>query len=99
MSPRSKWKGPFVDEAVKAIVDGAKIYSRRSTILTDFVGFMVQIHNGKTFLGVKITEDMVGHKFGEFACTRKIKNLRKSSGASNQGKGATPGKGGGAKKK
>ena len=49
-----------------------KTYSRRSTIFPDFVGHTIAVHNGKEFIPVYITEDMVGHKLGEFALTRKF---------------------------
>jgi small subunit ribosomal protein S19 len=70
---RSIWKGPFVDFNVfhKPLTVRTRIWSRRSTVLPQFVGQKVQIHNGKTFVSLQITEDMVGHKFGEFAMTRK----------------------------
>jgi len=70
---RSIWKGPFVDFNVlhKPFTVQTRIWSRRSTVLPQFVGQKVQIHNGKTFVSLDITEDMVGHKFGEFAMTRK----------------------------
>ena len=76
---RSVWKGPFVDgyllkkaEAVKASGrhDVIKIWSRRSTILPEFVGLTFGVHNGRKHIPVLISEDMVGHKFGEFAPTR-----------------------------
>jgi len=76
---RSVWKGPFVDgyllkkaEASKASARPApiKTWSRRSTILPDFVGLTFQVHNGKGFVPVNVSEEMVGHKFGEFAPTR-----------------------------
>jgi small subunit ribosomal protein S19 len=72
-------KGPFVDEHLlrKAInaqnnnnKNIIKTWSRRSTILPEFVGLTFAIHNGKKFLPVFVTEDMVGHKLGEFAPTR-----------------------------
>lgn len=70
---RSIWKGPFVDFNVfyKPFTVHTRIWSRRSTVLPQFVGQKVRIHNGKTFVALNITEDMVGHKFGEFAMTRK----------------------------
>ena len=77
--PRSVWKGPFFDryllkkaEAVKASgrSDVIKIWSRRSTILPQFVGVTFGFHNGKKFIPVSVSENMVGHKFGEFAPTR-----------------------------
>ncbi len=76
---RSVWKGPFFDryllkkaEAVKASgrSDVIKIWSRRSTILPQFVGITFGVHNGKKFIPVSVNENMVGHKFGEFAPTR-----------------------------
>jgi small subunit ribosomal protein S19 len=77
--PRSTWKVPFVDgyllkkardylESSKKQV--VKIWSRRSTILPQFVGISFAVHNGKKFVAVAVTEGMVGHKFGEFAPTR-----------------------------
>ena len=76
---RSVWKGPFVDGYLlrKAEVSRAsgrneviKIWSRRSTILPQFVGLTFGVYNGRKFLPVHITENMVGHKFGEFSPTR-----------------------------
>jgi len=76
---RSVWKGPFVDgyllkKAEKAAAsqrnDVVKIWSRRSTILPQFVGITFGVDNGKKFIPVSVSEDMVGHKFGEFAPTR-----------------------------
>ena len=76
---RSIWKGPFVDayvlkKAEKARDSGRsdviKIWSRRSTILPQFVGLTFGVYNGKKFLPVQVTENMVGHKFGEFSPTR-----------------------------
>ena len=65
--PRSLWKGPYCEttDTLK------KIWSRRSVILPPILGKSLLIHNGKTFISLKVTEDMVGHKFGEFAMTRK----------------------------
>ena len=76
---RSIWKGPFVDahllKKVKAASDSnkntvIKTWSRRSTILPEFVGVNFAVHNGKRFIPVNVTEDMVGHKLGEFSPTR-----------------------------
>jgi small subunit ribosomal protein S19 len=76
---RSVWKGPFVDGYLlkKAEVaqasgrnDVIKIWSRRSTILPQFVGLTFGVYNGKKHVPVAVSEDMVGHKFGEFAPTR-----------------------------
>lgn len=77
--PRSVWKGPFIDGYVLKKVeraresgrkDAIKIWSRRSTILPQFVGLNFAVYNGRKFIPVYITEDMVGHKFGEFSPTR-----------------------------
>ena len=76
---RSIWKGPFVDgyllkkaEETRASgrKDVIKIWSRRSTILPQFVGLTFGVHNGHKHMPVLVTENMVGHKFGEFAPTR-----------------------------
>ena len=76
---RSIWKGPFVDgyllrKAEKARASGRneiiKTWSRRSTVMPQFVGLPFGVHNGRKFLPVLVTENMVGHKFGEFAPTR-----------------------------
>ena len=79
---RSIKKGPFVDghlikkvEAAQAAKDKRpiKTWSRRSTILPDFVGLTIAVHNGKQHIPVYVTENMVGHKLGEFALTRTFK--------------------------
>lgn len=76
---RSVWKGPFVDGYLRNKVEKAresgsnaiiKIWSRRSTILPQFVGLTFGVHNGQKHIPVLISEEMVGHKFGEFAPTR-----------------------------
>lgn len=76
---RSIWKGPFIDSYLlkKAEVvresgrnDVIKTWSRRSTILPQFVGLTFGVHNGQKFIPVLVTENMVGHKFGEFSPTR-----------------------------
>jgi small subunit ribosomal protein S19 len=76
---RSVWKGPFVDgyllrKAEKSRESGRseviKIWSRRSTILPQFVGLTFGVHNGTKHIPVLVSEDMVGHKFGEFAPSR-----------------------------
>lgn len=78
--PRSVKKGPFVDDylfkkAEKAKEDKKpiKTWSRRSTIIPDFVGVTFAVHNGKKFVPVFVTENMVGHKLGEFSPTRTFK--------------------------
>ena len=72
---RSVWKGPFVDQYILKKAEAArasgrkdviKIWSRRSTILPQFVGLNFGVYNGQKFIPVLISEDMVGHKFGEF---------------------------------
>ena len=77
--PRSLKKGPFVDEHLIKKVQVSneaqsrkiiKTWSRRSTILPEFVGLTFAVHNGRKFLPVFVTEDMVGHKLGEFSPTR-----------------------------
>ena len=79
---RSVWKGPFVDgyllkKAEKARTSGRKdvikIWTRRSTILPQFVGLIFGVHNGNKHIPVAVTEDMIGHKFGEFAPSRTFK--------------------------
>ena len=76
---RSIWKGPFVDQYILKKADAArasgrkdviKIWSRRSTILPQFVGLNFGVYNGQKFIPVLISEDMVGHKLGEFSPTR-----------------------------
>jgi len=76
---RSVWKGPFLDryllkkaETVRASgrKEVIKTWSRRSTILPHFVGLTFGVHNGHKFIPVFVTEDMIGHKFGEFSLTR-----------------------------
>jgi small subunit ribosomal protein S19 len=76
---RSVWKGPFVDsyllkKAAKSRESGRRevirIWSRRSTILPQFVGLTFGVYNGKKHIPVSVSEDMIGHKFGEFAPTR-----------------------------
>lgn len=73
---RSIWKGPFFHSNLlkktqsKESYQKLKIWSRASTILQEFIGHSFEIHNGKNFLPLTVTEEMVGHKFGEFASTR-----------------------------
>ena len=76
---RAVWKGPFVEESLMKKVDKyksdpkkipIKTWSRKSTILPDFVGVSFLIYNGKKFIPITISEDMVGHKLGEFSPTR-----------------------------
>ena len=78
---RSIKKGPFVDESLMKKIqklnesnkkEVVKTWSRRSTIFPDFVGHTIAVHNGKEFIPVYVTEDMVGHKLGEFVPTRSF---------------------------
>ena len=78
---RSLKKGPFVDESLMKKANAVnkynkkeviKTWSRRSTIYPEFIGHTFAVHNGKEFIPVYVTEDMVGHKLGEFALTRKF---------------------------
>jgi len=80
---RSIKKGPFYDEYLLKRVDKlretgrkelVKTWSRRSTIIPDFVGYTFGVHNGRKFIPVLVTENMVGHKFGEFSPTRTFYN-------------------------
>jgi len=80
---RSIKKGPFVDHHLMQKVDKArgsndkrpiKTWSRRSTVMPDFVGLTLAVHNGKQHIPVYVTENMVGHKLGEFALTRMFKS-------------------------
>lgn len=81
---RSLKKNPFVDshllqKALKGEKKGTiKTWSRRSTIIPDFVGLTFAVHNGKKFIPVYVTESMIGHKLGEFAITRNFKGHDKS---------------------
>jgi small subunit ribosomal protein S19 len=91
-SSRALWKGAFVDAFLSRIkknrenMNGKKIWSRRSSILPEFVGSSVLIYNGKTHVRCKITEGKVGHKFGEFVFTRRRRPHRTMTGKGNQGK-------------
>ncbi|MDA8078572.1 MAG: 30S ribosomal protein S19 [Nitrospiraceae bacterium] len=86
--PRSLKKGPFVDEHLMKKVREltasgekkmVKTWSRRSVILPDFIGYTFAVHNGKKFIPVYVTENMVGHKLGEFSPTRTFKGHAGSS--------------------
>ncbi len=79
---RSVWKGPFVELSLLKKAEAAqdkggrapiKTWSRRSTILPEFIGLTIAVHNGKQHVPVYITDQMVGHKLGEFALTRTFK--------------------------
>ncbi|ATY93565.1 30S ribosomal protein S19 [Candidatus Hodgkinia cicadicola] len=72
--PRSSWKPPFVEPILaKRLLQNEEIitYSRKTYIIPKFIGKTFEIHNGKHFIRLRVTEDMVGHKLGEFAPTRK----------------------------
>jgi len=78
---RSVWRGPFVDPSLikkvekqkgKSNTSPIKTWSRKSTIIPEFVGYSFLIHNGKKFIPIKISEEMVGHKLGEFSPTRQF---------------------------
>ena len=78
---RSVWKGPFVDPSLMKKVERQKkednrkpikTWSRKSTIVPDFVGVSFLIYNGKKFISITVSEDMVGHKLGEFSPTRQF---------------------------
>ena len=78
---RSIWKGPFVDPSLikkveqqrtKGTSAPIKTWSRKSTIIPEFIGTSFLIHNGKKFIPIKISEEMVGHKLGEFSPTRQF---------------------------
>jgi small subunit ribosomal protein S19 len=79
---RSTKKGPFIDSHVLAKIEGlnnrnekkvVRTWSRRSTIIPEMVGHTLAVHNGKKFIPVYVTENMVGHKLGEFSFTRQFK--------------------------
>ena len=108
--PRSLKKGPFIDSHLRVKVEAlnernekkvVKTWSRRSTILPEMVGHTIAVHNGKKFIPVYITEQMVGHKLGEFAPTRTFKGhavkaaLERAAAASSvPAAGAAPAAGG-----
>ena len=92
---RSVKKGPFTDDHLEKKVDNlnaanekkvVKTWSRRSTILPEFVGHTIAVHNGKKFIPVYVTENMVGHKLGEFSPTRTFKGHSVKSGTEKSGK-------------
>ena len=79
---RSVWKGPFVEESLIKKVEKQKLdpkkmpvktWSRKSTIIPEFIGVSFLIYNGKKFIPITVSEDMVGHKLGEFSPTRVFK--------------------------
>jgi len=103
--PRSLKKGPFIDGHLREKVEAlnarnekkvVKTWSRRSTILPEMVGHTIAVHNGKKFIPVYISEQMVGHKLGEFAPTRIFKGhavkaaLERAAAAAGAPAGAAP---------
>jgi len=103
---RSQKKGPFIDEPLLKAITGMnarnekkiyKTWSRRSTITPEMVGHTIAVHNGKKFIPVYVTENMVGHKLGEFSPTRTFKG-HSAAGAKDKAMapaGPPPGGGGG----
>ena len=100
---RSIKKGPFVDLHLMAKVEKArstsdkrpiKTWSRRSTIVPDFIGLTIAVHNGRQHVPVYITENMVGHKLGEFAATRTFKGHTTKADKAVAPAGAAPKAGG-----
>lgn len=92
---RSVWKGPFVDGYLLKKVETMrgsgknqpiKTWSRRSTILPQFIGVTFAVHNGKKFIPVLVTDNMIGHKLGEFAPTRHFTGHTGASKAAADGK-------------
>ena len=101
---RAVWKGPFVDPSlIKKVeklkgqtnVSPIKTWSRKSTIIPEFVGLSLLIHNGKTFIPIRISEEMVGHKLGEFSPTRTFNGHtpadKKAAQTEGTSKPASPG--------
>jgi small subunit ribosomal protein S19 len=108
---RSVKKGPFIDDHLRLKVEAlnarnekkvVRTWSRRSTIVPDMVGHTIAVHNGRKFIPVYVTEQMVGHKLGEFAPTRTFKGhavkaaLERAAAASSPAGGAGAPAGGGA---
>ena len=99
---RGIWKGPFVHPSLLKKIDKLKdkskkqpikTWSRNSTIIPEFVGHSFLIHNGKTFISITISEEMVGHKLGEFSPTRKFSGhtpADKKAAAEGAAEGAAP---------
>ena len=108
---RSLKKGPFVDDHLRVKVEAlnvrnekkvVKTWSRRSTIVPEMIGHTIAVHNGKKFIPVYITEQMIGHKLGEFAPTRTFKGhavraaLERAAGVAGGPGAPAPGAGAGA---
>ncbi len=103
---RSLKKGPFIDTSLLEKIEGmnqanekkvVKTWSRRSTVIPEMVGHTLAVHNGKKFIPVYVTENMVGHKLGEFSPTRAFKgHTTKSEKAASTAQAAPAGAGAGA---
>ncbi len=106
---RSLKKGPFVDDHLRVKVEAlnvrnekkvVKTWSRRSTIVPEMIGHTIAVHNGKKFIPVYITEQMIGHKLGEFAPTRTFKGhavraaIERAAGVAGAPGAPAPGAGG-----
>ena len=97
---RSTWKGPFYEEYLLKKADDVrksgkinqviKIWTRRSTILPEFVGLTFGVYNGIKFIPVSVNENMIGHKFGEFSPTRTFKSHSSSTKVDVKSKSTTP---------
>ncbi|MBI3508090.1 MAG: 30S ribosomal protein S19 [Chlamydiia bacterium] len=101
---RSLKKGPFVDhhlmaKVLKSTAEGSKkaikTWSRRSMIIPEMVGHTFDVHNGKKFISVYVSENMVGHRLGEFSPTRQFKGHPKKTAAELQGAAPAPASQGG----
>src|SRR5271163_5296414 len=97
---RSTKKGPFIDSHLQAKIDGMnqrnekkvlRTWSRRSTVVPEMVGHTLAVHNGRKFIPVYVTENMVGHKLGEFAPTRLFKGHTTKVAEKAATVGAAPG--------
>jgi len=96
---RSTKKGPFIDTHVITKINGMnernekkvlRTWSRRSTVVPEMVGHTIAVHNGKKFIPVYITENMVGHKLGEFSFTRQFKGHSVKAATETAAKPAAP---------
>jgi len=96
---RSMKKGPFIDQHLVVKVNGMnernekkviRTWSRRSTIIPEMVGHTIAVHNGKKFIPVYVTENMVGHKLGEFSMTRQFKGHSVKAATETAAKPAAP---------
>lgn len=96
---RSTKKGPFIDGHLAKKIEGmnqrgdkkvTRTWSRRSTVIPDMVGHTIAVHNGKKFIPVYVTENMVGHKLGEFSPTRSFKGHSMKAAVETSAKPAAP---------